>query len=83
MSELKKEDIPQSIYIDSFTYSYKETNKSDEYSYRCKARKCGVIVSIDKKNFDKIIKHETNTNIEYKKVSNKDHICNKNNIERR
>ena len=28
MSELKKEEIPQSIYIDSFTYSYKETKKT-------------------------------------------------------
>jgi len=27
MSELKKEEIPQSIYIDSFSYSYKETKK--------------------------------------------------------
>ena len=80
MSELKNEEIPKSIIIDSFTYSYKETKKSGEYSYRCKVRKCGVIISIDKKNLDKIIKHEPNTNIEYKKVSNKDHTCNKNEI---
>ena len=80
MSELKKEEIPQSIYIDSFSYSYKETKKNGEYSYRCKVRKCGVIISIDKNNLEKIIKGEQNTKIEYKKVSNKDHICNKNNI---
>ena len=76
MSELKKEEIPQSIYIDSFSYSYKETKKNGEYSYRCKVRKCGVIISIDKNNLEKIIKGEQNTKIEYKKVSNKDHICN-------
>ena len=80
MSELKKEEIPQSIYINSFSYSYKETKKNDEYSYRCKVRKCGVIISIDKNNLEKIIKREPNTKIEYKKVSNRDHICNKNNI---
>ena len=49
MSELKNEEIPKSIIIDSFTYSYKETKKSGEYSYRCKVRKCGVIISINKK----------------------------------
>lgn len=55
MSELKKEEIPQSIYIDSFSQSQKETKKNGEYSYRCKVRNCGVIISIDKnKNKDHI-----------------------------
>ena len=81
MSELKNEEIPQSIYKDSFSYSYKETKKMVSIHIDLKyANMEEWIISIDKNNLDKIIKHEPNTKIEYKKVSNKDHICNKNNI---
>ena len=48
------------------------------YAYCCKNRKCGVIININEENIIKIIKKEKNDNIEYKKVSSKEHSCDNN-----
>jgi len=80
MSILKEKDIPKSIILDNFTYSFKEKKKNQEYAYRCKNRKCGVIISINEVNLLKIINNIPNSNLEYTKVSKKDHSCDKGNI---
>ena len=47
MAMIADEEIPKSIKIDQYTYSFKERKVNNYFAYRCKNRKCGVIISID------------------------------------
>ena len=75
MSHLKDKDIPNLITIDGFTYSYKARKVNYNFAFRCKNRKCGVIININEKNLIKIINKTINPIIQYIKVSSKDHTC--------
>ena len=83
MSHLEDKDIPNLITIDGFIYSYKNRKVNYNFAYRCRTRKCGVIIKITKENLIKIINKISYPTIQYTKISSKDHICTlKNEIEK-
>ena len=49
-SNLEDKDIPKQIKIQEFVYSFKQRLTNFKFSYRCKTRKCGVLLTIDKEN---------------------------------
>ena len=75
MSHLEDKDIPKYFTLGDYTYTFKEKKVNFNYAYRCKNRKCGVIININEENIIKILKKEKNVNIEYQKVSKKEHTC--------
>ena len=79
MSKIKEDDIPKSIQIENYNYNFKQKKANNFYAYRCKHRKCGVLISIDENNLLKIINKKPNETIEYEKTSKKDHDCDANN----
>ena len=76
--DIKDKDIPHSIQIDNYQYSFKQIKANNKFAYRCKVRRCGVIISIDAENLCKIINEINEGNFEYDKISKKEHICDKN-----
>ena len=77
MTEIKDEEIPKSITIGKYQYSFKQRKANNNFSYRCKTRKCGIIISIDSVNLKKIINNNSIGELEYKIVSKKEHTCDK------
>ena len=55
MSHLEDKDIPNLITIDGFTYSYKGRKVNYKFAYRCRNRKCRIIININEENLLKII----------------------------
>ena len=80
LNDLSDELIPRSIRITNYTYSFKEKRANGVYVYRCRTRKCGVLISINEINLKKIINKTDNQNIEFTKLSKKEHICQENNM---
>ena len=77
-TSLEDKDIPKSLTIGDYEYSFKQKKSNKNYAYRCRNRKCGVIISINENNLLKIIKNNIIEDIEYQIVSKKEHTCNKN-----
>ena len=77
-TSLEDKDIPKSLTIGVYEYSFKQKKSNKNYAYRCRNRKCGVIISINENNLLKIIKNNIIEDIEYQIVSKKEHTCNKN-----
>ena len=73
--EIKDKYIPYSIKIDNYHNAFKQRKSNKKFTYSCKSRKCGVIISIDADNLNKIINNITEGNFEYNMNSKKDHIC--------
>ena len=78
MSHIEDKDLPKYLTLGEYTYTFKAKKVNYNYAYRCKNRKCGVIININEENIVKILKKEKNTKIEYQKVSSKEHSCDKN-----
>lgn len=76
--DIKDKDIPHSIKIGHFEYTFKQRKANKKFAYRCKVRRCGVIISIDAENLSKLINNINEGNFEYDKISKKDHVCDKN-----
>ena len=77
MTSIKDEEIPKALKIGNFQYSFKQRLANNNFSYRCKARKCGVLITIDADNLKKIINNSLIGELEYKTVSKKEHTCDK------
>ena len=77
MINIEDDEIPKSIKIENFQYSFKQRLANNNFSYRCKSRKCGVLITIDADNLRKIINNSSIGELEYKTVSKKEHICDK------
>jgi len=77
MTNIEDEEIPKAIKIGNFQYSFKQRLANNNFSYRCKTRKCGVLITIDATNLRKIINNSSKGELEYKTVSKKEHICDK------
>ena len=75
MTDIKGEEIPKSIKKEKYQNSFKQGKTNNNVSYGCKSRKCGVIISIDCTNLKKIINNNSIDELENKKVSKKEHIC--------
>ena len=54
MINIEDDEIPKSIKIENFQYSFKQRLANNNFSYRCKSRKCGVLITIDADNLRKI-----------------------------
>ena len=68
-------DIPKYLTLRDYTYIFKAKKVNFNYAYCCKNRKYGKIININEENIIKILKKEKNVNIEYEKVSKKEHKC--------
>ena len=77
MINIEDDEIPKSIKIGNFQYSFKQRLANNNFSYRCKSRKCGVLITIDADNLRKIINNSSIGELEFKTVSKKEHICDK------
>ena len=77
LNNISDEQFPRSIRIANYTYSFKEKRANNIYVYRCRTRKCGVLISINEINLKKIINRKENQTIEFNKLSKKEHICQK------
>ena len=80
MSNLEEEKIHKSIKIVKYTYNFKEKRDNNRYVYRCRTRKCGVLILLNESNIQKIINKKENELVEFTKLRKKDHIFQKNNI---
>ena len=69
---------PKQIKIGEYTYSFKTRLINNRYSYRCRNRKWGVLITIDEEYLKKI-EEKKNNKFEYQ-TNNKEHICDKPNI---
>ena len=70
-------EAPKYLTINEYKYSLKGELKNEIYSYRCFHRKCGVLLSIDKKELNKIIENP-GSGESIKFISNKKlHNCGK------
>jgi hypothetical protein len=72
---LSNNDIPKYITINNFEYIFKERKINNNFSYRCRKRKCGIIININELNLKKIINKNSNGNLEYTKITKKEHTC--------
>ena len=77
MINIEDDEIPKSKKIGNFQYSFKQRLANNNFSYRCKSRKCGVLITIDADNLKKIINNSLIGELEYKTVSKKEHTCDK------
>ena len=46
--------IPNTLIIDGFFYIFKDALRNNRFSYRCKKRTCGVLLTIEKTELDKL-----------------------------
>jgi len=46
--------VPNKLIISGFQYSFKDSLRNHRFSYRCKKKGCGVLLTIDKKELDKL-----------------------------
>ena len=53
LNNISDEQFPRSIRIANYTYSFKEKRANNIYVYRCRTRKCGVLISINEINLKK------------------------------
>ena len=74
-------EIPRTIYLGGYTYTYKDELINGFLSFRCKYRtSCKVTIKIDRNNINKINNKENLDNIEYFITSTeREHKCLKNN----
>ena len=72
-----KLNVPGSIQIGKYTYTFKEQLKSDEnkFSYRCKKFICRIPITIDRLNLNKITNPNNKEEIKY--IIKKNHKCDK------
>ena len=63
--------IPNKIIIDGYHYTFKDTLKGEKFCFRCKSRRCGCSLIIDKEEMDKINKGIGDLNY----TLNKEHSC--------
>ena len=80
MSNLEEEQIPKSTKIAKYTYSFKEKIDNNSYGYRCRTRKCGVLILLNESHIQKIINTKESELVEFTKLSKKDHTYQENNI---
>ena len=64
--------IPNRLLIDGFRYSFKDVLKNNRFSYKCRARHCGVLMNIERKELDKM-KLTGHIVIHY--ILSKEHTC--------
>ena len=79
-TKYSKLNIPGSIQIGQFTYTFKEQLKSDEnkFTYRCKKFICRIPITIDRLNLNKIKNPNNKKEIEY--IIKKNHKCDKKDV---
>ena len=77
MTNIEDKEIPKALKLGNFQYSFKQRLANNNFSYRCKSRIFGVLITIDSNNLRKIINNASIGEIEYKAVSKKEHICDK------
>lgn len=72
--QLKSErlGVPNKLIIDGFFYCFKDSLRNNRFSYRCRKRTCGVLLTIDKSELDKL-KYGGSTDIYY--CISKEHNC--------
>lgn len=72
--QLKSErlGVPNKLIIDGFFYCFKDSLRNNRFSYRCRKRTCGVLLTIDKSELDKL-KYGGSTEIYY--CVSKEHNC--------
>ena len=72
-------EIPRTIILGGYTYTYKDELINNYHSFRCTS--CKVTIKIDMNNLIKIINKENLDNIEYYITSTeREHKCQKNNL---
>ena len=64
--------IPNRLLIDGFRYSFKDVLKNNRFSYKCRARHCGVLMNIERKELDKM---KLTGHIEIHYILSKEHSC--------
>ena len=64
--------IPNRLLIDGFRYSFKDVLKNNRFSYKCRARHCGVLMNIERKELDKM---KLTGHIEIHYILSKEHTC--------
>ena len=76
-TKYSKLNIPGSIQIGQYTYTFKEQLNSDEnkFTYRCKEFSCPILITIDSLNLNKIINPNNKEDIEY--IIKNIHKCDK------
>ena len=71
-------EYPKQIKIGEYNYSFKTRLINNRYSYRCRNRKCGVLITIDETNLKKL-EEKKDSRFDYQ-TNNKEHTCDKPNI---
>ena len=71
MTNIEDEEIPKTLKIGNFQYSFKQRLANNKFSYRFKSRKCGVLITFDSENLKKIINKSSIGEFEYKTISKK------------
>jgi len=46
--------VPNKLIIKEFEYTFKDSLRNHRFSYRCKKKGCGVLLTIDRKELDKL-----------------------------
>ena len=64
--------IPNRLLIDGYRYSFKDVLKNNRFSYKCRARHCGVLMNIERKELDKL---KLTGHIEIHYILSKEHTC--------
>ena len=71
LSRAERFKIPNKVIIDGYHYTFKDTLKGEKFCFRCKSRRCGCSLIIDKEEMDKINKGIGDLNY----TLNKEHSC--------
>lgn len=71
LSRAERFKIPNKIIIDEYHYTFKDTLKGEKFCYRCKSRRCGCSLIIDKEEMDKVNKGIGDLSY----TLNKEHSC--------
>lgn len=79
MEDNQSIEIPRSLELANYTYTYKDELTNNYFSYRCKHRTiCKITIKIAKSEIIKYVKNKV-INIEYTITSKeKNHICKEN-----
>ena len=64
--------IPNRLLIEGYSYSFKDVLKNNRFSYKCRARQCGVLMNIERKELDKL---KLNGHNEIHYILSKEHTC--------
>jgi len=64
--------IPNRLLIEGYRYSFKDVLKNNRFSYKCRARHCGVLMNIERKELDKL---KLNGHNEIHYILSKEHTC--------